>query len=407
MPPTDHNGRKGPDGKFGSSDTEADGPKLVDPTRGDDATLPPAGRDSRRVTGPQIVERASADARTMMAQLPDSDATQKKAAVVPSEPVRETPREARPQSPRTPASPRNPPAPATPSSSPIVRSRIAADTTANLESRPVAASPSGRQVVPTLMQQVPSQQALRASIASAVPPASASASRWIFGPLLAIVMAALTVFVTGKLLPKPPPKPAVVMGRIRLVTEPIAAKLTVDGVLRPDVTPVVIDGVVGTTSKVQLTFDGYQPYESVLAFQAGEKPLSIKLQKLEPIEPPPIPDATPTPPPPPIAVEPPRRKNAKPPKHPPAHPQHKDTAVAAIEESQPVGTGTLSIFVRPWAIVFVDGNRIRQTPIQAFQLTAGKHTIELVNDGRHRHEKLSVTVRPGQAQDIKRNWEAP
>ena len=63
------------------------------------------------------------------------------------------------------------------------------------------------------------------------------------------------------------------------------------------------------------------------------------------------------------------------------------------------------MFVRPWAIVFVDGTRLRQTPIDKFELPAGKHTIELVNDTRGKRERVPITVTPGQNQELRYDWD--
>ena len=42
--------------------------------------------------------------------------------------------------------------------------------------------------------------------------------------------------------------------------------------------------------------------------------------------------------------------------------------------------------------MLVDGTRLRQTPVRDFELPAGKHTIELVNEGKNRREKVQVTI---------------
>ena len=61
--------------------------------------------------------------------------------------------------------------------------------------------------------------------------------------------------------------------------------------------------------------------------------------------------------------------------------------------------------MRPWAIVFVDKQRLRQTPINDYSLPSGKHVIELVNEGKNRREKIEVTLKPGEEQEIKRDWD--
>jgi hypothetical protein len=70
-----------------------------------------------------------------------------------------------------------------------------------------------------------------------------------------------------------------------------------------------------------------------------------------------------------------------------------------------VGKGTLSVFVRPWAIVYTDGTRLRQTPVAAYEIASGKHVIELVNDPKGKREKLNITLKPGEAQEIRKDWD--
>ncbi len=68
------------------------------------------------------------------------------------------------------------------------------------------------------------------------------------------------------------------------------------------------------------------------------------------------------------------------------------------------GTGTLSVHVRPWAIVYVDGAKIRQTPLDGHSLTAGIHSIEIVNDGIKKREKVTLEVRADKNAEIRRDW---
>jgi hypothetical protein len=73
--------------------------------------------------------------------------------------------------------------------------------------------------------------------------------------------------------------------------------------------------------------------------------------------------------------------------------------------SEPAGKGTISVFVRPWAIVFIDGSRLQQTPVKNYELPSGKHTIELVNEGRNRREKITVDLKIGAGEEIRRDWD--
>lgn len=60
--------------------------------------------------------------------------------------------------------------------------------------------------------------------------------------------------------------------------------------------------------------------------------------------------------------------------------------------------GRLTIDVRPWAEVFINGEPIGNTPIQ-HELTAGSYTVELKNEDFPTH-RTEVTLRPGDVQAI-------
>src|SRR5262249_49660580 len=66
--------------------------------------------------------------------------------------------------------------------------------------------------------------------------------------------------------------------------------------------------------------------------------------------------------------------------------------------------GVVSIFVHGGAMVFVDGQRKRQTPIANLELSVGKHVIELVNQSKGKSEKIDVTIKPGVNPEIRREW---
>ena len=174
-------------------------------------------------------------------------------------------------------------------------------------------------------------------------------------------------------VPKPPPpKP---QGRLRLSSEPQGASILLDGKVYPHFTPTIVEGDVGGTLHVTFKLDGYASKEAEVYIAEGEHPFATKLEKLA--APPPTP-------------EPPRPKP-----HPPT----------VKEPKEPAGKSALSVIVRPWAIVYVDGTRLRQTPVTDFELPAGKHTIELVNESKSRREKITVTLKPGEPEVIRREWD--
>ncbi len=62
--------------------------------------------------------------------------------------------------------------------------------------------------------------------------------------------------------------------------------------------------------------------------------------------------------------------------------------------------------MRPWAVVYIDGKKIQQTPLRAYAISAGNHKILLVNDTKGKREEIKLKVNPGEPlADIKRTWD--
>ncbi len=239
-------------------------------------------------------------------------------------------------------------------------------------------------VVPTMMQQRPSGN---------LPPVRGperepAYGRWIVGPIIAAVVAGGTYFGANAAMPlkpkvtTPEKKP---QGHLKLQTDPPGASIVVDGKVWPHFTPTVVDADIGATLHVVFKLDGYKDKDTDVYIAEGEHPFNAKLEKAAPVAPP-----TPAP------VEP----TPAPVAHEHEHHHHSSTAAPASGAK-----GSISIFVRPWAIVYVDGSRLRQTPVQSFELPSGKHTVELVNEGKNRREKIQVTIKAGEPQEIRRDWD--
>jgi hypothetical protein len=256
---------------------------------------------------------------------------------------------------------------------------------------PVAAQQVARPqqpVVPTMMQNRPSGQ---------LPPVArkkpSTAGRWIAGPIVSILIAAGTAAVAGVVMPAkpkveaPPPK---VTGKLLLSTDPAGASVTIDGKPFPHFTPTEVNADVGSTVKIGLKLDGYAPKEEEVAVASGEHPVNFKLEKAAASAPP--------------AIAPLTAPVAKKEEHHEHH-EHHDHDAAAAKPKDGAGKGTISVFVRPWAIVYVDGTRLRQTPVQAYEIPAGKHVVELVNEPKAKREKLTVTLKPGESQEIRKDWD--
>lgn len=243
-----------------------------------------------------------------------------------------------------------------------------------------SAPPAQRQmVVPTMMKEPPRQQ---------LPPMQrpgkpSTVGRWIAGPIIAIIVAAGTVAVAGMVMPrhkKGAPVATKPQGKLRVNTNPPGASILVDGKRFPRFTPAEIEGDIGATLKLTFSMDGFQTQESEVYVGEGEHTFSVALK---PVAAPPAPAPSPAEP----------------------EPKHEHHASAAKVPKEPVGEATISVLVRPWAIVFVDKQRLKQTPVQGYKTTSGKHVIELVNESKGRREKIEVNLKPGEDQQITRDWD--
>ena len=229
------------------------------------------------------------------------------------------------------------------------------------------------------------------SAATTQPPAGRAFpwGRWVLGPIIAAVVATGTVYGANLVMPRNK-RPVVVVkptGKLRVNSDPPGASILVDGRRHPRFTPTVVEGEIGATLKLTFMADGYATKEEEVYVAAGEVPFNVKLLPVAPVAPAP---AAPTTPAPEAAT-------------PAAHEHHEHHSSSKSKE--PAGTATISIAVRPWAIVFVDKQRLRQTPINDYSLPSGKHIIELVNEGKNRREKIEVTLKPGDNEDIHRDWD--
>ena len=209
--------------------------------------------------------------------------------------------------------------------------------------------------------------------------------RWVAGPVIAAIIAGGTFAVAGVIMPikppgPPPPKP---QGRLKLMSDPPGASIILDGKVFPHFTPYVIESEIGSTMHVEFKLDGYKPKAADVSIFEGDHQFNAKLDRAE---------APPPPAPEPVVAPPPAKE----------HHHHSSSSSAPKE---PAGKATISVFVRPWAIVYVDGTRLRQTPVQAFELPSGKHTIELVNEGKSRREKIPLDLKAGATEEIKRDWD--
>ncbi|MEO6954999.1 MAG: PEGA domain-containing protein [Polyangia bacterium] len=233
--------------------------------------------------------------------------------------------------------------------------------------------------------------------------------RWVGGPLLAVGVGVLTAWLAGVIAGPPAKRP---MGHLRLSSDPEGATVLVEGKVQPHPTPTLIEGEVGATMHVGFRLDGYIDKEADVFVGEGERPFRAKLDSTtaphgtgaqapdDPIDaPPPIPKTDDNPRPRSLAPTPQKEDHG----HAKKEPRHERTSVPPSPVA--TGSGTLSVHVRPWAIVYVDGAKIRQTPVDNYSITAGIHVVELVNEGLRKKEKVTVEVRNHGTEEVRRDWE--
>jgi hypothetical protein len=230
--------------------------------------------------------------------------------------------------------------------------------------------------------------------------------RWVGGPLVALFVAIITAWLAG--LVNPAHARGANVGRLRLSTDPEGAAVLVDGKVQPKVTPTLIEGAIGVTLHVTFKLDGYLDKDTDVLIGDGERPFRAKLERHEitPVTEP-LPVVVPTPPP--VSLAPTPRVTPEKSDHTSHKKVNRDHVVVSAPSDSvapPLGSsGTLSVHVLPWAIVYVDGAKIRQTPLDAQSFAAGMHVVELVNDELHKKEKVTLQIRANGHEEIRRDWE--
>ena len=68
-----------------------------------------------------------------------------------------------------------------------------------------------------------------------------------------------------------------------------------------------------------------------------------------------------------------------------------------------VRTGFLQLRIQPYAVVYVDDKNVGETPLPPLKLSAGRHTVKLVNTKLSMTETHSVSIQAEQTHTLKRN----
>jgi len=64
------------------------------------------------------------------------------------------------------------------------------------------------------------------------------------------------------------------------------------------------------------------------------------------------------------------------------------------------GTGYLSVSTQPWTIVYIDGQKVRNTPLIKYPLSAGQHKVRLINTQFNINQSYTVIIVAGQITKI-------
>ncbi len=101
--------------------------------------------------------------------------------------------------------------------------------------------------------------------------------------------------------------------------------------------------------------------------------------------------------------EPPARHDAPPPSNQPVQPVPSPPPPRSASSPAAVRKGELAILVRTWAMIWLNGRKLGQTPFRN-TVTAGKYRLRLVNDDLGIDETTVITVVPDRNTTIERSW---
>jgi serine/threonine protein kinase len=205
----------------------------------------------------------------------------------------------------------------------------------------------------------------------------------------------------GETMDFPPVSLEALESGFALDSVPSGAAVIVDGERLGTTTPVRVTDLAPGDHQIRLEAEGYSPWESSLHVTSGSvldlpKATLNALKKPEKDK----------------AGEEPRQRRAE--RHerrarprrepryepPPAPEQASEVEPAPRPAPKPAaaggGTGTLRVQTRPWSKVMVDGRLIGSTPQMNIPLSAGSHTLTLVNDEFGLRKTLRVNIEAGE-----------
>ncbi|CAN5397171.1 hypothetical protein BH11MYX1_BH11MYX1_15830 [soil metagenome] len=86
-------------------------------------------------------------------------------------------------------------------------------------------------------------------------------------------------------------------------------------------------------------------------------------------------------------------------------PYHSRSAsTESVTPAAPQGMGELAIHVTPWAMAWLDGKSVGQTPLHLDRISVGTHTLRIANEEVGKDERLSVTITLDHLTTIEEKW---
>ncbi|WNG13529.1 protein kinase [Cystobacter fuscus] len=78
----------------------------------------------------------------------------------------------------------------------------------------------------------------------------------------------------------------------------------------------------------------------------------------------------------------------------------------AAPRAKPTAKGKLELRIRPYAIVYVDGRKVGETPLEPLELPAGRHSVRLLNEesGERREKWYDVDIKPNEPYLLKHTF---
>ncbi|RMD99089.1 MAG: PEGA domain-containing protein [Deltaproteobacteria bacterium] len=161
-------------------------------------------------------------------------------------------------------------------------------------------------------------------------------------------------------------------GSAEIDSEPPGAEIFLDGKLQPEKTPARLDRLVaGRRYAIQIRYPGYLPFHETIEVGKGEKKrIRAHLQSA-----------------------PPRREKAL--------ARSVASPAAPPKRGKPhQAFGRINIQANPWAQVFIDDEKIGNTPITDHRLAVGPHTIRLYHPIFKKERVFQVAIREGKNEEI-------